>query len=390
MKICILTGAYHPKVGGAETYARTIAEGIKKIGHEVIVLTDGVGINEPMCEEIGGVKVVRAFKYADYLEDPTKVRWEQMYFGLLHELYNYIKNENIDVIHANSLDTAILGSMISSSLHIPLVCTIHEQEPEKERFGTGKCDVVFSKIGVEKFITGSEFYFNKVLEFCKDITRVERIYHGIDLEKFSPVDNKKYREEMWIEEDEFLIVCVARLKERKGLMELIRSIRPVKDKISNIKVIIAGSCNSASREYADSLYKEIEKLDLGDTIRIDETLTYSDMPRIYAAADLVVQPSYAEGLGLSVLEGLASGKAVVATNVTGIKEIISHYEDGILVPSKQVEPLSESILEVIKDASLRKRLGENGRLLVETKFNYDRMIKETEKVYLDLLNSNKR
>lgn len=385
MNICMLTGTFHPKIGGAETYARTIADGMCKAGHDVIVLTDGVGLNCPRYEQMGDIQVLRASNYISMLDDPDKVRWQEMYFGLLDELCTLLGDRKLDVLHANSLHCAILGSMLALTLHIPLVCSFHEQEPENLPFGEGKCKLVFSYIPVEMFLAGGKFFFLKAQTYGAEEERLRLIYHGVDLKKFYPHIKVGMRSALGVSQEDFFILCVGRLKQRKGLLELVRALRIVKDVIPNIHLLIAGSCNSASRAYADIIHQEINDLGLVDTVGINESLTLDDMPDIYSAADLVVQPSHAEGLMLTILEAMASGKPVIGTTILGIQEIITHEVDGLLVPPKTIEPLAEAIVRLATNSDIAQKLAMAGLTRVRSHFNIERTIQETESAYLELI-----
>lgn len=388
MNICMLTGTFHPIIGGAETYLRTIAEGMYRAGHNVIVLTDGTESKLPQQELLEGIQILRASSYISLLHAPDKIRWEQMYFGLLSEFHSLLAGKKIDIIHANSLDCAIIGSMLALSLHIPLVCSFHEQEPENEPFGEGKCRLVFSKLPVDIFIAGSQFYIDRTKTYDVPTSKARLIYHGINLTTFYPhsVDEtQKAKSAMGIEHNNIFVVCVGRLKQRKGLLELVQALRIVKDTFPNIQALIAGSCNSASREYANTLYQEIKNLGLTGNIRIDETLVFDDMPDLYAAADIVVQPSYAEGLGLAILEAMASGKPIIGSDTSGIREIIIHEHNGLLVPPKQVEPLADAIIQLATNHYFAKQLAEEGMALVKSLFDIRRTIHETDLIYHELV-----
>lgn len=392
MNICMVTGTFHPKIGGGETYARTMAEGMCRAGHNVIVLTDGFGYNWAKYERLGGIEILRASAYASLLDDPDKVRWEQMYFGLLNEFCSLLGDRHINIVHANSLDCAIIGSMLALSLHVPLVCSFHEQEPEKEPFGEGKCKLVFSCLPVNMFLAGSKFYFGKALACGAEESRVRLVYHGVNLTKFFPQVELQndVRSVLGVRQNDFFIVCAGRLKQRKGLIELVRALHIVRDVLPNIQALIVGSCNSASRDYANKLYQEIQDLGLMSFVRIDENLKLDDMPSIYKAADLIVQPSFAEGLGLALLEAMASGKPVIGTTIPGIQEIITHEQNGLLVPPGSVEPLAEAIVRIATKQGLAQQLVKAGLAMIKSQFDIERTVQETENIFFELVQEGNR
>lgn len=386
MRICYLAPAYHPIVGGAETYVKTIAEGMASRGHEVTVVTDNRENLEPYIE-LNGVRLFRVSKFWKDVNDITKIRWEQLYFSLLAEIGEIVDRNQFDIIHANSLDTSLLASMIGFDKNIPIISTIHEQHPEKEPVGKGKCDLVYQRSNIAKFIAGSEFYYNKALGFTVP-EKIQLIYHGVDSKKFYPATKKdmSMREKFNIPEDAPLFLSAARLKERKGLLELIQAFSKVLETNSNAHLIIAGSCNSASREYADGLYKEIEIRNLKGKVQITEEITHEQMPFLMRASDIVVQPSHAEGLGLSVIEALATGKPVISTNIEGIIEIIDNSDIGCLVEPKNVESLSKACIEILANSIRRNELARNGYERFKNHFSLNNQLSQTESIYRGIIN----
>ena len=105
------------------------------------------------------------------------------------------------------------------------------------------------------------------------------------------------------------------------------------------------------------------------------------MPAVYAAADLVVQPSHAEGLGLALLEAMATGRPVVGSDIPGINEVITDGTDGILVQAGDVQGLAVVIGRLARDPALARQLADRGLQTVRRRFTLDRMITETEAAY---------
>ena len=111
-----------------------------------------------------------------------------------------------------------------------------------------------------------------------------------------------------------------------------------------------------------------------------------DMPHVLMHADVVVLPSYAEGLPKILLEACACGKPVVATSVDGCREIIKEGENGLLVPPKDAAALASAMNRLVSDADLRRRMGHRGREIVARSYSKEQVARETLAVYADLLN----
>lgn len=398
LSVLFLTSTFYPIIGGAETYAYELASGLVERNHNVMVITDKYikkdNAEDQISEEFlerSGIEIFRSSYYESLLTASDKIKWEQMYFSLLNDLDEICKERKVDIIHVNSQETAILGSMLSLDMKVPLVATFHEMYPEREKYGSGRCKLAYDILPISKIIAGSKYYENKAKLFTSDRSKVVHIYHGVDTSKFSSNLNKKHIDEKYgIDETPVIISCLSRFKERKGMAELIEAFNIVQCKLNKeIKLIIAGSCSSASNEYLEYLYKLIEKLHLNDKIILDETLLYNEVPALLASSDIVVQPSYEEGLGLVVLEALSSQKPVIGTNVSGISEIIAENVNGLLVEAKNIDELASAIVRLVEQKDLASRLAEEGRKMVISRFEKAVMVEKTEELYYQVISETK-
>jgi glycosyltransferase involved in cell wall biosynthesis len=129
--------------------------------------------------------------------------------------------------------------------------------------------------------------------------------------------------------------------------------------------------------------KIIEELKLKDKITL--VPFRQDVPDILAAADIFVLPSLWEGLPIGLLEAMAMGKAIIASNVDGTSEIIVHQENGWLIETKDlVSNLAKAITKISQDEENRKRLGKNARNTVSERFNAKNMTRTIENIYLEI------
>jgi glycosyltransferase involved in cell wall biosynthesis len=387
----IITATFHPTIGGAETYAFEIARSLVASGNAVAVVTDlprEVAARRQVVGDPPGVLVSRLSKYRDAFKDETKIPWEQMTFGLMPELADITSQFEPNAILSNSLDTALLAKIVQLERDIPWAAAFHEQSPENEPFGCSRMRLVYELLQPSLVLAGSEFYAARAHKWGR-YDRVRLIYHGVDTEYFNPaVVGNNVRQHYGVHPNQLLIVCAGRLKERKGMLELIRAFGQIAQHKPDVRLLIAGSVNSASRSYADQLRSEAEVLGVTEKVVFDETVTYDQMPSLLAAADIVAQPSLAEGLGLSVIEAMSSGKAVVTTDIPGIREITIEEDVAIIVPAGDSKALADGLVSLIDNEYLRNLLGRRARALVEHKFSRSRMIQQTEAALLELLHRN--
>ena len=381
MRLLLICSTFHPVVGGAETYAFEVARGMASRGHQVTVITDLPAGGTPGHSFPGdpvGVTVHRLWKYREQLTVSGAIPWEQMAFGLLPEVAACLDETEPDLVLSNSLDSAFLGKMVSLELSIPWVAAFHEQAPEMEALGHARLGLVYSVLSPSLVIAGSEFYAARARRWGA-APRTQLIYHGIDTRRFHPsVRGTATRLRYGFSQSDVVIACAGRLKARKGLRQLLVAFARTHRAHPASRLLIVGSTNSASMDYARQLDEDIARLGISSVVRIDQTVTFQQMPGLLAAADIVAQPSLEEGLGLAVLEAMSACKPVVTTDIPGIREITVGGEVALVVPPGEPEPLADAMDSLIRSPALRARLTTNARRLVETRFSREAMLEALE------------
>jgi glycosyltransferase involved in cell wall biosynthesis len=385
LRILFVASTYPPHTGGAERYAELIAEGTASAGHEVTVVTDGLRADgAPLKEHSPGrPQVWRLRAYDERLHRRDKVHWEEMHFSVLYELHG-CELAAPDVVHSNSLDAAFLGAILAEHYGVPHVATFHEQAPDRDPFGAGKCKLVYGKLPLDAIIAGSRFYERRALRFATDTAKVRLIYHGIDTDVFSPSVPPVALEGLGVQRGDVVVLASGRLTPRKGFLELVEAMAFVREQLPQVKVLIVGGLTSASEQYAAQVRAKIQALGLQDTVLMVGERGSGEMPGFVAAADIVVQPSHEEGLGLAAIEGMSCARPVVATRVTGLEEIIEPGHNGILCTLGDRRELADALLSLARDAELRQRLGQAGRALAVERYNIRRMIRDTVQLYEQL------
>jgi glycosyltransferase involved in cell wall biosynthesis len=236
---------------------------------------------------------------------------------------------------------------------------------------------------VDRFIVVSES-LRKTLTEGRGIPgeRVVRIYNGIELDQFHPdLKRSNLRKQWGITTEAPIIGAIGRLVWQKGFEYLIEAMPEILQDIPQAKLLLVGK--GPLRPNLEALARELNISD-----RIIFTGFRSDIRELLSAIDILVVPSLLEGFPMITLEAMAMEKPIVTTQIEGIVEQISDSKEGILVPPKDTRALGSSILRLVKDRELGNRLGAAARSKIERYFSIDKMVKETEKVYLSLLEAN--
>ena len=202
------------------------------------------------------------------------------------------------------------------------------------------------------------------------------IPNGVDLDSFSPQvpPLKEFAD------GKVNILSVTRFEPRKGLHYLLNAYREVKKHVPDARLIVV-----APRTRASYRYKEMVKKDkLGDVI-FASSVSNSELPKYYSSADIFCSPAIAgESFGIVLLEAMASGKPIVASNIEGYNDVLSHGEEGLLVPPRDEKALAQALLSLIKDESLRQRMGTKGRIKAE-KYSWRNTAQKVMDYYITLL-----
>lgn len=191
----------------------------------------------------------------------------------------------------------------------------------------------------------------KILELGIPKEKVKVIPNGVDTKKFRPIDKTKSRVELELPIEKTIILSVGNLVELKGFHYLINAISEIKKgELNNIFLVIVGE-----GRFKFELEKQIVKLGLDLTVRLESFKPHEELPKWYSAADLFCLASEREGWPNVILEALACGRPIVATNVGGIPEIIRSQDYGILVKDQDPMELAEAIKRALeKDWDCKK------------------------------------
>lgn len=353
-------------VGGITTYILYLSKALIDRGHNVFVASyEGEFL--PRCINSG----------INYISIPIKTKSEispkmiKSYFRLKRE----IRANNIQIIHAHTRTTQVLGHLLGKKFGIPYIATCHGFY--KTRFFRR----MFGCWGDKTIAISQPVKEHLIKDFKVKEENIHLIHTGIDVDRFSlksQAPNLKLREELKLG-DEPVIGIIARLSPEKGHNCLVEAMPAVLREFPLVKLIMVGD----GRE-KQALKELVIRLGLEKNILfIHSVMQTAD---ILPALDIFVMPSLSEGLGISLLEAMATGLPVVGTRVGGIPSLIKDKENGLLVEPGDSSALAIAILELLKDKDMALALGSNARDFVRDKFSLKDMGLNVERVYLECLN----
>ena len=209
--------------------------------------------------------------------------------------------------------------------------------------------------------------------------KVRVIYNGIDVSNYTiGNDTGLKRKELHLPDDVAIVGVVASLHPRKGHRDFLHAAKIVLQTHPRTRFLVVGR-DDGMRSQLEAFVEE-----LGIRSSVVFTGERDDIPELLPLFDVQVSPSYIEGLSNAILEGMASGNAIVATAAGGNSELVIHEQTGLLIPTEAPKKLSEAIIRLLKNPALRTQLGTAGRQRVEQLFDMQHMIRQTEDLYLEL------
>jgi len=204
--------------------------------------------------------------------------------------------------------------------------------------------------------------------------RAVTVYEGVDVDRIVAIPPADVHAELWLPPHAPVVGNVAALVAHKGQRHLIEAVPAIVHVLPDVQVLIFGE-----GELRPQLQRQIKALGLEHNVRL-----VGFQPNVLAlikSLDVFVMSSITEGLGTSILDAMASSKAVVATVAGGMPEVVEHGVTGLLVPIQKPAAMAEAILRLLNDAPLRAQMGQAGLERVRERFSVERMVEETLAVY---------
>ncbi len=233
-------------------------------------------------------------------------------------------------------------ALLAKELGIPYVITLRGKIYEclKVPSQTRQCAEALQ--GATAVISVSSKMADEALSLGASKDRVFVIPNGVNLEQFKPQDKLECRELLGLSADIRYLVTVAHLGHRKGHHEVIQALRYLPE---NVNLIIVGG--AAQGDTPEKLQAVARDAGVADRLILADRQPYDQIPLYYNAADASVLASYREGCPNVVLESLACGTPVVATDVGAVSDILPVPDTGCIVPVQEIESLGDAIADVL-------------------------------------------
>jgi len=310
-------------------------------------------------------------------------------FCLLKRLVNIVKKKQIDILHAHLPDSSLIAIVIGWLTGTPVVLTIHNnfslpskrKAPLRDAVRTFVTNTVFKR--ADYIITVGNDIQDSLLKILGDKVTIKTVYNGVDYLRYSnpeKLDSLRFRQSLNVDDDARVIAMVGRLEKQKGHACLIDAAALLKGKYPDVVFLLVGD-----GELRDQLVEQAQRRKIIDNIVFLGNC--DDVPAILGASDLFVLPSIYEGIPLVVLEAMAAGLPVIATDIAGTRELIESGVDGVLVATEDSEAIAHAIDDVLSDVGRSREMSVLAQIKVKERFTLQQMVSGTEDVYQEVLNA---
>jgi len=366
MKVLFYTDT--PNYGGAEKQMELLARHLKPLGCAVSLACGAYSVLLGRADELK-----KAYEHVYTL--PTIHKHDPRHYLALRKL---LKTEKFDLIHIHLWNpgSCRYAFWVAEKAGIPIVTTEHDPFELSGIKGIIKRSTLNK---TNQIIAISMDNFRQLSEYGEDVkNRLNIVNNGIELDKF--LDNKdkvtsfandSHKASLNVQSGALVLTCIAELHERKGQKYLVEAFRKLQAEMPMLHLFLVGK--GPNEAYLKTTYK--------DVINLHFLGWREDVPQLLRASDVFVLPSLREAFGLVLVEAMASGVAVVATDNGGTTDIIEDGKTGYLVPPANSDRLAEAIRTLLRNPDQKRDMEKVALERVKSMFTADEMARKTFAVY---------
>jgi glycosyltransferase involved in cell wall biosynthesis len=357
--------------GGAITHVLTLAKLMdpERFSVSIVFFVDGPSVE--LANEMGlNSRLIR--------------RRFDLDFTMALGLSRLLKQEKADILHSHTITGNFYARWASRMLRRRpiLVTTVHSYVIDEMKGGTEitfrdylrfKRDVWLSGM-TDHFVVVSDGLKKRMLENGAAEEKITLIRNGIPVPNSDETPDAELRAELGIEEHEPVIAAIGRLVPLKNHRLFLKAAGEALKTLPNARFLLIGD-----GELRDSLERFAQES--GISSRVIFTGWRNDLSRFYRLIDILVQCSFTESQGLTILEAMSFAKPVIATDVNEVGKTVRNGETGLRVSPKDEHALAKAIILLVQDGRLAARLGAAGQALVKREFSVETMVAKVGDLY---------
>jgi glycosyltransferase involved in cell wall biosynthesis len=361
------------RMGGAENKLRELIERLDHGKYEIMLVNVGpTGPLQAAFERLG----IEMFNF------PRRFAFDPLPFL---KLYRLMRQRRIDIVQTTLFWADFVGAPAAKLAGVPVILSwetvSHEGDPYHNNFQRRNGYRLAMKYADRIIAVSREVKESLIRRRGIPEEKIQVIYYGVDLEQFHPNGRDSVlakRREINVRPEEFLIGIVARLEPWKGHRYFIEAFAEVAPRFPHARVILIGDGSLRSELESMTRQKKLQE-------RISFLGVRNDVAQLVNCLDLFVLPSLpGEGLPNVLLEAMACGKPVIATQVGGVPELVYNNQNGYLAPPGNAKALSETLAQALSNRARLQQLALAGKAAVEKSFSLNQQIAAFQNTFDEL------
>lgn len=384
MKILLVTSYDYPHLGGLSTHMTTLQSGLKARGNQVDTLSfsDVPKWKRDFIARGPSFVLNKVSLGAGYVWTLERRQ------GFLEQILREEKYKAYDIVNAQD----VFATRASIAAGLPTVTTVHGYLTYE---GISKGSVAEGSKHAEKLMSVERIGYKATREIITVDTRIKTyvkretgvdgtmIKNFIDVDSFKPEieQRREYRDKYGLNQDELIFFVPRRLTRKNGVIYPVMSFPPVLEKFPNARIVFAGT-----GEMFDEIKSKAVELGVAENVTLLGAVDHKNMIEYFALSDVVLVPSILsagveEATSISALEAMGSGVPLIACAVGGLKEIVNHQKDGLLVEEQNVEELTNAMIHLLEHPEEGQLLANAARKKIVEEYSHSAAAEKYERIY---------
>ncbi|WP_345815165.1 glycosyltransferase family 1 protein [Paraburkholderia sp. PREW-6R] len=370
--------------GGQNIYVANVARQLVEMGHQVDVFTRRDRALLPLISEMDGARVIHV------PAGPPKQLPKEQLLPFMDEfaafLIEFFRREEdpYQVMHANFFMSGLAAMKVKAALGVPLVTTFHAlgrvrriHQGADDGFPDARFAIEDELVAQSDIVVAEcpQDEADLVEHYAADSSRIQIVPCGFDADEFRPIERAAAREALGWHKDEFTVLQLGRLVQRKGIDNVVRGVGILKQVFrASARLYVVGGNSDAPNEIATP---EIARLrGIARECGVAEQTEFvgrrgrAQLRYFYSAADVFVTTPWYEPFGITPVEAMACGTPVIGADVGGVRYSVVDGITGFLVPPRDPAALASRLDQLRRDPGLARRMGEAGLARARAEFTW--------------------
>ncbi len=370
MRIALVSPYDFAYPGGVVNHISCLEQHFTRMGHEVKIIAPASKAIHTLGDHFIPIGTPRPVPSSGSIARITLSPW------LSRRVTEVLERENFDITHLHEPLVPMLCTTVLRLTKTPAVGTFHASGADPWYLFT-----VAGKYLLNRWFRKLDGRIAVSLPAMRCVSRYfpcdyKIIPNGVDCQRFrpdvTPIDE--------FDDDKRNILFVGRLEKRKGVDYLIRAFQKIKRELPKTRLIVVGPGTRLRHKYE----KRIRQSKL-EGVFFAGYADFGDLPHYFKTADIVCSPATGrESFGIVLLEAMAAGRPIVASNIEGYASVLTNGAEGLLVPPRDSEKLAEALITLLTDERMRKEMGVRGRATA-SQYDWERISRRVMDFYLNVL-----